>query len=114
MGQAALGIVCRDGDARAMELLRPLDHRVTHLCCAAERALLRQLEGGCKVPIAASTVWDDSASTLTLRGVVISLDGQRFVDHTATAAVSDRADAVALGQAVVRVAHVSIATWSRA
>ncbi len=38
---------------------------------------------------------------MTLRGVVISLDGQRFVDHTAAATVGDRADAVALGQAVV-------------
>ncbi len=85
VGQAALGIVCRADDARSMEFLQPLDHRVTHWRCAAERALLRQLEGGCKVPIATSTVLDEASAQLTLRGVVISLDGQTIVDHTLSA-----------------------------
>lgn len=114
VGQAALGIVCRTDDARAHALLACLDHRDTRWRCAAERALLRALEGGCKVPIAASTEWraavNDSASAanasstatssdggareLVLRGVVISTDGAQIVDHTAAARVTCEADAV--------------------
>ena len=66
-----MGIVCRADDAHHLALLAPLDHRVTHWRCAAERGLLRRLEGGCKVPIATATEWDEAASQLTLRGVVI-------------------------------------------
>lgn len=57
VGQGALGVEIRAGDARLQELLRPLRHRRTALACLAERSLLRTLEGGCSVPIGVETEW---------------------------------------------------------
>ena len=45
--------------------------------CFAEQSLLRELEGGCQVPIGVNTHID--GNTLTLTGMVSSLDGQRLV-----------------------------------
>lgn len=53
VGQGALGIETRDGDAEVIDLVAVLDHEPTRLCCAAERAFLAGLGGGCAVPIAA-------------------------------------------------------------
>jgi hydroxymethylbilane synthase len=53
VGQGALGIETRAGDARMKEILAFLDHQATRLATTAERALLRTLGGGCQVPIGA-------------------------------------------------------------
>jgi len=53
VGQGALGIETRAGDARMKEILAFLDHQPTRLATSAERALLRTLGGGCQVPIGA-------------------------------------------------------------
>lgn len=92
VGQGALGIECREGDDEILQILSVLSHGPTTTRCLAERAFLRELEGGCQVPIGVNTVLDGEALTLT--GVVASLDGQRLVKN----AVSGPADAAeALG-----------------
>ena len=53
VGQGALALEGRAGDARVRGLVGPLDHRPTALAVRAERALMRALQGGCQVPIAA-------------------------------------------------------------
>ncbi|HVP42208.1 MAG TPA: hydroxymethylbilane synthase [Terriglobales bacterium] len=73
VGQGALGIECRSGDARTRELLRFLDHAPTRQACAAERALLRSLGGGCQVPIGAYAEAIDGQLRLT--AVVARPDG---------------------------------------
>ena len=77
VGQGALGIECRDGDADILNLLKVLHHDETGYRCYAERAFLRELEGGCQVPIGVNTVI--AGETLTLTGIVASLDGQQIV-----------------------------------
>ncbi|WP_081705172.1 hydroxymethylbilane synthase [Gloeobacter kilaueensis] len=78
VGQGALGIECRSGDEAILALLTSLNHPPTALRCRAERAMLRALEGGCQVPIGVySEIKDDT--TLSLQGVVASLDGQQLV-----------------------------------
>lgn len=77
VGQGALGIECRADDAEILNLLKALEHRPTALRCYAERAFLRELEGGCQVPIGVNTVLE--GDTLTLTGIVASLDGQTVV-----------------------------------
>ncbi|MBD1922842.1 hydroxymethylbilane synthase [Microcoleus sp. FACHB-831] len=77
VGQGALGIECRDGDTEILELLKALEHTPTAQRCYAERAFLRTLEGGCQVPIGVNTKID--GDTLTLTGLVASLDGQRVI-----------------------------------
>jgi hydroxymethylbilane synthase len=59
VGQGALAVEVRAGDARVRELVRPLVHVPTMLACLAERSLMRTLEGGCSVPIGVETEWAD-------------------------------------------------------
>lgn len=80
VGQGALGIECRADDAEVLELLKALQHQPTADRCYAERAFLRELEGGCQVPIGVNTVLEGDALTLT--GIVASLDGQRLVKNS--------------------------------
>jgi hydroxymethylbilane synthase len=77
IGQGAIGIECRDGDSRVLDLISALDHTPTHICVRAERALNIRLHGGCQVPIAGFA--ELGHGVIVLRGLVGSLDGQRFV-----------------------------------
>ncbi|WP_201528675.1 hydroxymethylbilane synthase [Psychrobacter frigidicola] len=56
VGQGALAIECREGDADILALLAPLNDDKARIRLIAERALNRHLEGGCQVPIAAYAV----------------------------------------------------------
>jgi len=84
VSQGALAVVCRSSDGLAMQLLRGLNHIPTRLRVTAERALLRTLEGGCKVPIAVTSAYNESKSQLRLKGWVVSLDGKRMVEAEET------------------------------
>lgn len=80
VGQGALGIECRGDDAEVLELLKALEHIPTAQRCYAERAFLRELEGGCQVPIGVNTILE--GEQLTLTGIVASVDGQKLVKDT--------------------------------
>jgi hydroxymethylbilane synthase len=82
VGQGALGIECRTEDPEVLAVVRSLQHQPTAYRCYAERAFLRELEGGCQVPIGVNTTID--GENLTLVGMVSSLDGQRLVTDTIT------------------------------
>jgi hydroxymethylbilane synthase len=77
VGQGALAIEIRQGDAELACAVTPLDDPSTHLAVRAEREMLRRLGGGCQVPIAAHANFEDCQ--LYLRGVVASLDGSRLI-----------------------------------
>ena len=80
VGQGALGIETRAGDAAAIEAARALNHEATHTACITERAFLRALGGGCQLPIAGHAV--AYGGLLQLDGLVASLDGKQIVrDH---------------------------------
>lgn len=87
VGQGALGIECRSDDAEVLTLLKALEHQPTAYRCYAERAFLRELEGGCQVPIGVDTQIE--GDTLTLKGIVASLDGQRLAKDSVTGATTD-------------------------
>ena len=80
VGQGALGIECRAEDGEVLELLKVLEHAATRDRCLAERAFLRELEGGCQVPIGVNTKVE--GETLTLTGMVASLDGKKLIKDT--------------------------------
>lgn len=90
VGQGALGIECRQGDDDILNLLKVLEHEPTAHRCYAERAFLRELEGGCQVPIGVNTQIE--GDTLTLKGIVASLDGQTLISDTVTGAPTDAED----------------------
>jgi hydroxymethylbilane synthase len=78
VGQGALGLETRRGDAATRAAVAPLDHPATHHAVLAERALLSTLHGGCLAPIAA---WARTETgRLTLTGRVLSPDGQRKLE----------------------------------
>jgi len=75
-GQGALAIEMRD-EPEMLELLLPLNDVVTQAATSAERMFMRRLGAGCFLPVAA--YGEVVGETLMLRGLVISLDGQRQV-----------------------------------
>jgi len=87
VGQGALGIECRQGDEEILSILKVLEHTPTAQRCYAERAFLRELEGGCQVPIGVNTTIE--GNTLTLKGIVASLDGQQLIKDVVTGAPAD-------------------------
>lgn len=77
VGQGALGIQCRVGDSAVERLVAPLDHAPSHTRVTAERALNRELEGSCQVPIAAYAELDGDA--LHLRALVGAPSGDPVI-----------------------------------
>jgi hydroxymethylbilane synthase len=96
VGQGALGIECRQGDGVVLDQIKVLEHAPTLHRCLAERAFLRQLEGGCQVPIGVNTCFDDDALVLT--GMVASLDGKRLLRDEARGRPSE-AEAIGINLA---------------
>ncbi len=97
IGQGALGIETRIDDKETNELVGFFDHIETSCAVRAERALLKTLEGGCQVPIAAyATV---RGGSIKLSGLVASVDGKTVVKDMAEGPVQD---AEKLGQALAR------------
>lgn len=72
-GQGALAVEIRADDAATQELVCVLEDPASRACTDAERAFLRGLGGGCRVPIAARAVLQDGA--LELNGTVVAADG---------------------------------------
>jgi hydroxymethylbilane synthase len=87
VGQGALGIECRADDRELIDLLKAIEHPATRDRCLAERSFLRELEGGCQVPIGVNT--EIIGQELTLTGIVASVDGQKLVKDTVTGATAD-------------------------
>jgi hydroxymethylbilane synthase len=87
VGQGALAIEIRQGQAELERVLTLLDDPTTHLAVRAERAMLLHLGGGCQVPIAGHANFEDAL--LHLRGLVASLDGSRLLRATAAGPVNE-------------------------
>ena len=81
IGQGALGLELRQDDHRTKERLHFLNHEQTCLTVRAERALLKELEGGCQVPIGGFGRLD--GNHLILEGLVAELDGSRIIRDNA-------------------------------
>jgi hydroxymethylbilane synthase len=75
-GQGALGLEIRN-TPEFKALLAPLRDSVAQATTSAERMFMRQLGAGCYLPIAAYGSIEHGM--LTLRGLVISLDGQQRI-----------------------------------
>ncbi|GAB1544913.1 hydroxymethylbilane synthase [Scytonema sp. NUACC21] len=87
VGQGALGIECRGDDAELLSILKAIEHPETRDRCLAERAFLRDLEGGCQVPIGVNT--EINGDNLTLTGIVASVDGTKVVKDTVNGKAKD-------------------------
>ena len=80
--QGVLGIEVSEDDDETKELLKFLIHEPTKIRSRCERAYLKKLEGGCQAPIAGHSVI--SGDTITMTGLVASIDGRTVIRKTAT------------------------------
>ena len=96
VGQGALGIECVEGKPEVLEAIKVLEHTPTSQRCLAERAFLRELEGGCQVPIGVNTTFN--GDELVLTGMVASLDGKQLIRDQASGASTD-AEAIGIALA---------------
>ncbi|MCS6850137.1 MAG: hydroxymethylbilane synthase [Gemmataceae bacterium] len=87
VGQGALGLECRQDDAATRYLVQRLDDPPTRAAVTAERAMLSALGGGCHVPIGGMATID--GDILTLRGCVLTADGQQRVDGSCSGSVGE-------------------------
>ncbi len=77
VGQGALGIACREGSSEVKTLLHDvLHHAASGYATRAERAFLREVGGGCQVPLGAWAHLEDDA--LVLDACIAALDGDEY------------------------------------
>ncbi len=94
VGQGAICIESREGDAATLKLLGGIHDRSTQIRLDAERAFLAVLDGSCRTPIGGLATLE--GDTLRFRGIVLKPDGTEAheIDETGNAA-----DAVQIGEA---------------
>lgn len=97
VGQGSFAIVTRSQDRATRELVSVLDHFPSRCAIQAERALLRQLQGGCQVPIGALA--QVVGEQLFLQAFVSDLEGRRLIRNQLSGTL-DEPDA--LGETLAR------------
>ena len=98
VGQGALAIEAREGDADVRGAIAAFDDADTRLAVTAERALLSELEGGCQVPLGA---WARRESgKLQLDACVLSADGAECIRRSTSATCRNLTEAEELGRRV--------------
>lgn len=76
VGQGALAIEVRSGDARVAALVASLDDPDTAIAAASERGVLEAVEGNCQIPVAAYA--ERQGDELWLRALLAEPDGTRL------------------------------------
>jgi hydroxymethylbilane synthase len=74
VGQGALGIQVRSKDQEIIDLVKELNDPAVEICVNAERSFMRELKGGCHVPIGAYA-WMDGEN-VSMKTVVSAPDGK--------------------------------------
>ena len=96
VGQGALAVECRAGDGATLDVLAVIEHGPSRRAVDAERAWLREVGGGCDLPVGAyATVSEDGRVTLT--AMIGTPDGRIVMRDTASGD-----DSVELGRRLAR------------
>lgn len=74
VGQGVIAVQCREDDKALQEKLSALNHHPTELFARCEREFLREMSGGCLVPIGAQTSFFEDRDLL-LEGWIADPDG---------------------------------------
>ncbi|MDH5474554.1 MAG: hydroxymethylbilane synthase [Cyclobacteriaceae bacterium] len=84
VGQGSVAIECSTSlDIDKKNKVRALTNNIeAETCLLAERAYLRELEGGCSIPVFALATLENEKVSLT--GGIISLNGKEVIKHTTT------------------------------
>ena len=97
VGQGAIGITARRGEAEAAAALAPILDPATGIALRCERALLRILDGSCKTPIGGIARLE--GPEITLHAIILRPDGSQFFE---TRLRGLPADAEQIGEAAAR------------
>ena len=87
VGQGALGIECKSDDEKVLKIINVLEDKPTSQRCLAERAFLRELEGGCQVPIGVNSLIQNEE--IHLSGMVASIDGKKIIKDQSIGNIND-------------------------
>jgi hydroxymethylbilane synthase len=89
----AQGILCitiRQDDDELLESLKALDDPAARVCAEAERAFLRTLQGGCRVPVGALAIPD--GERLNLKGLIAHTNGMRVMKDSRSGSIDKPQD----------------------
>jgi hydroxymethylbilane synthase len=75
--QGVLAVTLLEKNSHMADTLAPLDHQPTRVCAESERAFLRTLLGGCRIPVGALASLHEGILTLT--GVVAQPNGEQVM-----------------------------------
>jgi len=78
VGQGSLAIETRAEDERVINFVKVLNHEESWLRAMCERAFLRELQGGCQVPMGAYA-WIEG-DRIKIKGFISDLEGERFLE----------------------------------
>lgn len=76
-GQGAIGVICQKDNVEILSLLGNIDKQQIHAAVNAERAVLRQLNLGCHVPVGVYALPEENR--LVLNAFVAVEDGSRII-----------------------------------
>lgn len=90
VGQGCIAIEVRDDNAEVRELIDRISSRDDLMAVRAERALMRKLEGGCQIPVAAlAEVFGD---VIVINAMVSNLEGTLIIRDRASASIDNPED----------------------
>jgi hydroxymethylbilane synthase len=78
VGQGSLAIEIRESDEDVLNTVSFLNHQESRIRAECERSFLKELQGGCQVPIGAYA-WLEG-DKLLIRGFLSDLEGVRFIE----------------------------------
>jgi len=105
VGQGALAIECRENDEYIIDILKKASHTETTICCTAERAFMKEMQGGCQVPIGVHTTLQkqgDVVTKITLKAILLNLDGTQSLEDEIETNDYSVAGALAIGKSLAQ------------
>jgi hydroxymethylbilane synthase len=100
VGQGALGVQFFETNWDELQFLKKLEDPETMLAVTAERALMAELHGGCRLPLGAWARFD--GATMNLDACVLSDDGLQIVRGRASRRCENGREATELGRSVAQ------------
>ncbi len=99
VAQGVVAVETRRDDLSVHEIVSAIDHKASRITTIQERAFLRIVEGGCKVPVGCYATY---GKEFQIRGYIGSIDGTNAVRHELVLPIDEFEEAgEILGQAML-------------
>jgi len=87
VGQGSIAIEARSNDDKVSLILEKINDKKTLAEVSAERSLMKELQGGCQVPIGAIARSD--GKEINIKAVVASIDGKKVIKDESSGAIEE-------------------------